>query len=548
MKIYNGIVQNHTALPARLLLTALLLMTTHLVTAATVAGRVVFATGSPQASDAAGAVRALKRTDDVYAGDTLITDAKSRLQVSFVDGAYVSVQPGSEYRIDEYRYSGKPDGSEKAIYSLLKGGIRAVTGLIGKKNHDAYKVNTAVATIGIRGTGHNTRICQGDCPGKPDGLYHNTWEGVTYVENDADVVDVPTGKGVYVRDLSSPIQFLNQPSAVTAVETGKEREEEDEKEHEDEETYVAGEQRDEQGDELVLTTNDTVPVPSTVIKNQVFIAIHPDPTQTDGFDVVSGSGGSLFVNGNGQGIGALFTEDDAGTLERTFGTVDINAMLGGDDPAAVAEVQSLLATADASLVDKFKQKPATVAEYHLTPGGIGWGRFANGFLVSVDDHNGTDLHELTGNQSVHFIFGPMPQSFPGTGRAVYNFVGGTQSTSVSGATIGNGVTGGQLAVDFGGSSATIAMHVDHAGSFYTVSGDLGVNLAKNEIFDLTNGVTAITTTLGSACIQGCITHIDGGFAGAPDPGGFPLHAGIVYDIHESDIITGAAGFTIPPPP
>ena len=546
MKIYHCNFPNRAALPARIIITAVLLAMVTPVTAATVAGRVVFATGSPRASDAAGAVRALKRTDDVYAGDTLMTDAGSRLQVSFVDGAYVSVQPGSEYRIDEYRYSGKPDGTEKAIYSLLKGGIRAVTGLIGKKNHEAYKVNTAVATIGVRGTGHNTRICQGDCPGKPDGLYHNTWEGVTYVENDVDVVDVPTGKGIYVKDLSSPIQFLNQPSAVTAVDTGKERQEEDEKEQEQEGTFIAGDQRDALGGQLVVTGNGSTP--GKVINNQVFIAIHPDPARTDGFDVVAGSNGSLFVNGNSQVIGALFTEDNAGNPERTFGTVDINSMLGGNDPAAVAEVQSLLAVADQTLIDKYKQKPATVAEYHLTPGGIGWGRFADGFLVSVDDRNGTDLQELSGNQSIHFIFGPMPQAIPGKGRAVYNFVGGTQSTSVSGATIGKGAIGGQLTVDFSGSgSTTLTMRVDHAGSLYTVSGPLQVNAAKNEITDLANGVLASTTTAGSLCNPNCPTHINGGFAGAPDPKGFPLHAGIVYDIHESDVITGAAGFTIPPP-
>ena len=544
------IYQTPTVLLIRILLAAILLITTQSATAATVAGRVVFATGNPQASDAGGAIRALKRKDDVYAGDTLVTDTRSRLQVSFVDGAYVSVQPGTEYKIDEYRYSGKPDGNEKAVYSLLKGGIRAVTGLIGKENHDAYKVNTSVATIGIRGTGHNTRICQGDCPGKADGLYHNTWEGVTYVENDVAVVDVPTGKGVYVKNLNSPIQFLSQPSAVTAVETGKQRQQEDKDAQERQEVFVAGDQRTATGDQTVIVGESRItPVPSKVLTNQVFIAVSPDQLSPGLVDVTAGFDGSLFFNDAGDLIGALFTEDnDLGGLERTFGTVDINSLLGGDDPAAVSEIQALLATADQNLIDQFKQNPAKVAEFELTPGGIGWGRFSNGSLISVDDGGDTELDELSGFQSIHFVFGPTPSSIPTVGSAVYNFVGGTQSTSVSGATIGQGATGGMLTVDFGTSSATLSMDVNHAGNLYFVSGDLLINAADNEIFDLTNGVFASTNTIGSACNPDCMVHIDGGFAGAPDPNGFPLHAGIEYDIQESDIIIGVAGFTIPPPP
>lgn len=550
MKTDNRNYRNQPILPAGVILTILLLMTTHSLWAATAAGRVVFATGSPQASDAAGAVRALKRTDDVFAGDTLITDSGSRVQVSFVDGAYISVQPGSEYKIDEYRYSGKPDGNEKAVYSLLKGGVRAVTGLIGKENHEAYKVNTAVATIGIRGTGHNTRICRGDCPKKKDGLYHNTWQGITYVENKVDTVDVPAGKGVYVEDLTSQIQFLDQPSAVTAVDTGKEREDEDKDQQEREETFIAGDQRTLQGDQATIREEGIVPVPGKVIKNQIFLAVGQfslDPI--DPVEVTPGFDASLFFNDQGNLIGALFTEDDDfGGLERVFGTVDLNAMLGGDDPAAVAEIQALLATADPVLIDQYKQNPATVTEFELTPGGIGWGRFADGILLSVNDTDGAELDELTGFQSIHFIFGPAPSSIPTVGRATYNFVGGTQSTSISGATIGTGAIGGMLSVDFGASLANLNMRVDHAGSLYTISGPLNVSSVDNEIFDQTNSVFASTGTAGSACNPDCSVHIDGGFAGAPDPNGFPLHAGIEYDIRETDIIIGVAGFTIPPLP
>ena len=190
--------------------------------AQTPAGKVVFTQGTPVAVNGEGTERGLARGNDIYSGDRLITNA-GRLQLSMVDGAFISVQPNSEYQVENYNYSGTPDGTEIANYRLVKGGIRAVTGLIGRQNPEAYKVNTAVATIGIRGTGHNTRICAGDCGSREDGLYHQTWEGITFVVNDVDTEDVPTGTGVYVADIDTDIEVLDQPPAVLAVETIRER-------------------------------------------------------------------------------------------------------------------------------------------------------------------------------------------------------------------------------------------------------------------------------------------------------------------------------------
>lgn len=54
-----------------------------------------------------------------------------------------------------------------AFFSLLKGGFRAVSGAIGKINHDDYQVATPVATIGIRGTDYLAVVCGPDCAHDP---------------------------------------------------------------------------------------------------------------------------------------------------------------------------------------------------------------------------------------------------------------------------------------------------------------------------------------------------------------------------------------------
>jgi hypothetical protein len=58
---------------------------------------------------------------------------------------------------------GSNSGASRAVFRLLKGGFRAISGLIGKINHDEYQVTTPVATIGIRGTDYLAVICDATC-------------------------------------------------------------------------------------------------------------------------------------------------------------------------------------------------------------------------------------------------------------------------------------------------------------------------------------------------------------------------------------------------
>src|SRR5262249_9106111 len=95
--------------------------------------------------------------------DVLRTGGASNLQVRFVDESIVSMKESSELRIDEFQFSGTDDGSERALFRLIKGGLRAVTGLIGRTNHKNYQMSTTTASIGIRGTDFALALCQGDC-------------------------------------------------------------------------------------------------------------------------------------------------------------------------------------------------------------------------------------------------------------------------------------------------------------------------------------------------------------------------------------------------
>ena len=553
-------------------LIGIILLGLSLVAPATVsaaaAGKVVFSTGSTKAVNGSGVSRNLRRGDEVFSGDSLQTAARSRLQISLSDGAYVSVQPGSEYKIEDYNYSGKADGTERAFYRLLKGGIRAVTGYIGKRNRDAYKVNTAVATIGIRGTGHNTRICAGDCPGKKDGLYHNTWEGLTTVDNDKDSAEVPAGNGVFVKDIDSKILSTSQPSSATAVETTKKEKEEQEDEEESGELVSSGNQRTgEDGLQRIVVENEEVrqeldnpfgdPTSSTTFGGIVVQAVGPeeDLNQLEGnasalFDT------TVFKNSDGKPIAFLGIEEDddsaSGLIEltETFALIDPAAALGADDVTIAETVKEFLDAADPDKVDLFLQNPASVGEFQTTDEGLSLGRWTDGNVLSVfrnvstGEIDETGFDELVDFQSIHFIYGEAAGPLPGTGFAIYNFTAGTSSTSNSGATIGNGVTNGFIGVSFSTADASVNFDVDHDGSLYSVSGALMIDTANGSLFDF-NSVVAFTSTPGSACNPSCNTIIDGGFAGPVSPSmpNMPNNIGIEYEILETDIIMGVAGFS-----
>lgn len=57
--------------------------------------------------------------------------------------------------------------AQRAIFRLIKGGLRTVTGLIGHGNFADYQLKTPTATIGIRGTEYITWTCDLACAKDP---------------------------------------------------------------------------------------------------------------------------------------------------------------------------------------------------------------------------------------------------------------------------------------------------------------------------------------------------------------------------------------------
>ena len=175
------------------------------------AGTVTHLAGTLSAQKQDGQRRLLGTQSAVVPGDLLATEAETYARIKFVDGAEVVLRPNSQMRIEDYRYPEAKPESGSAILSMLRGGFRAITGLIGKARPENVSVRTPTATIGIRGTHLGGQICQGDCVGLSDasgqaledGLHVDVVEGAIVVSNSAGQISLGAGQFGFVRNLNS---------------------------------------------------------------------------------------------------------------------------------------------------------------------------------------------------------------------------------------------------------------------------------------------------------------------------------------------------------
>ncbi len=98
----------------------------------------------------------------LYVGDVINTQAKSTTVLEFIDTTQVALRPGTRFVVENYEYQPEEPVADKAEFKLVKGGLRTLTGLIGKRgNADAFAMKSETATIGIRGTDFSMRLCKG---------------------------------------------------------------------------------------------------------------------------------------------------------------------------------------------------------------------------------------------------------------------------------------------------------------------------------------------------------------------------------------------------
>ena len=182
------------------------------VQAANQAGQVTHLSGVLTAKRADGSAKLFSVKSEVQEGDTLTTEQDTYARIKFTDGSEVVMRPGSQLKVASYSFDAAKPDTDNVFLSMLKGGLRSVTGLIGKRNRNAVSVATATATIGIRGTHFGALMCANDCAGiatttgKPpeNGLHLDVTDGAIVVKNQAGEQVITSGQFGFVRAATTP--------------------------------------------------------------------------------------------------------------------------------------------------------------------------------------------------------------------------------------------------------------------------------------------------------------------------------------------------------
>jgi hypothetical protein len=484
------------------------------VAEADAAGTILLASGEVAITDANGKQTPARVGMIVESGQSLVTQ-NGRAQVQFTDGGFISLQPSTEFKISNYHHAGAENQTDSAVFDLVKGGLRAITGVIGKANRQAYQLNTPMASIGIRGTEYQAVICAASCK-QPDGLYVRTGEGIIFVKNPAGEIDVGAGNSAYVASINSAPQHTTNAPAINAQQSSP----------------VVGPEKlpgvantGEFSAGLILTT-PTIPGVFTIL-NSAGLGFAGSGTVTGSFS------GSLFGStfdkaGSVSGVGA-----GAGAGTNTASGVAVGVYLNGNEVAG--------ATISANNV-RGKTGFVTVVPSSVknasADGGLYWGRWTN---TTINGHAGfntvtnTETLTLDSNSSIAYILGTSVPTIPVTGSSTYSFIGGTPSTDQSGM-VGLGITGGTLTANFSSLSVGANLTINHGG-VYTLSATMPFSSNSQSFSSQNSGGSASTSGAGTYSAA-----VSGFFAGTNAPTA-PSRAGVTYDIQKpANGIVGVGAF------
>lgn len=163
-----------------------------------------------------GSVRILSQKSEIGSGDTINTERDSYAQIRFSDGGQLTLKPNTSVKIENFRFAEDKPQDDNFLFGLVKGGLRAVTGIVGKRNKDKYQMGTATATIGIRGTTFSADDCvnnreSSDCGRLEAAVYVSVADGEVVVKNGSGELGLTAGQFGLISANQRPLFLSTDP-------------------------------------------------------------------------------------------------------------------------------------------------------------------------------------------------------------------------------------------------------------------------------------------------------------------------------------------------
>ncbi|HUV23265.1 MAG TPA: FecR family protein [Gammaproteobacteria bacterium] len=210
-----------------------------------VVGRIALLRGKASATVDGGESRVLTSGAAIYERDQIQTGIKSYAVIAFNDETRATLAPQTVIRVEEHEFKPEQPDENNSFLSFLQGGLRMVTGAIGRLNKKAFRVATPTATIGIRGTGFDL-VCEGTCVssnaaldpaadsllgkflqlfikpayalGDGNGMYAKVWSGAIELQLAGNMMVLNNGGTAYLKDnFSRPILVPDIPAQLRAM-------------------------------------------------------------------------------------------------------------------------------------------------------------------------------------------------------------------------------------------------------------------------------------------------------------------------------------------
>ena len=159
-----------------------------LSSAAWAAGNVDSVIGEVSVINRDGQPRGINKGDRIVEGETVLTGTKGEVLITTDDSGVLAIRPLSRLLIEQYKVNG--NDKDSVVLTLLRGGLRSVTGWISKTAPRNYRLATSTATIGIRGTDHEAAIVD---EGADTGTWNRVTEGATALTTSAGQLDQNAG-------------------------------------------------------------------------------------------------------------------------------------------------------------------------------------------------------------------------------------------------------------------------------------------------------------------------------------------------------------------
>jgi hypothetical protein len=558
------------------------------------AGQVIFAAGSVTAEREPPV--ALAKGDTILVEDTIATGEASRAQFLMIDGAKIAMRPNSRLRIEEYAFPsgagatpGQPvvtTSNDRSVMSLVKGGFRTITGAIGKDDEESYEVRTPVGVLGIRGTDYAAVFCRADCTWAPgvtagapieDGLYLGVTDGIIFFRNANGEIELRAGEFAFIPLTDRRARRLQNPPAVLL----------DDRDLDFEAGEVTRPEPPPDDDDTGRPPGDddggsagppTDPDGSGTGYNARFSIRRAPPesgsAQPGKADQDDGTGGSReppeqsIIGTDPDGSPVDITPGEAppdgnrtisyssgplGLPDAAFSGTQINSpgeylLDAGNDvigfvapyPGATAPDTGVFAVGTAAIVESGFDSVTVLR----------WGRWSGG-TASITLTGGVDASENLGNQSIHWVSGPVetvPPTMPISGVANYSLIGSTSPTDSFGNT---GVLGSAtFQADFTRQVVVSTIMLDINSFNWTATGNGTIGAQAGLPAHLFQGVYGNVVITGAAgTLTG--TGMFGGFFSEPGPTSnpsFPGGVGMTYalqDLGASMNVSGALVFGNP---